>query len=98
MVLTAAITRNDTLYFSISAKSEWSGNVIFDTPRHKTVLNMPYDWPRINQFPEWFTVDKDQIYLVINEQAERRIRGNKMAEGIRMNIGSGNHLFVTFKL
>lgn len=89
-----AITRNDTLYFLISAKSEWSGKVIFDTPRHKTVLNMPYDWPRINQFPEWFTVDEDQIYKIQGEQSLKEVKGEELASGIEMKLNAGDHIFI----
>ena len=42
------------------------GRLLFDVPRHKTVMHMPIDWPRINQFPEWFTVQADRQYSIEN--------------------------------
>ncbi len=93
----SAIALNDSLFLSISAESEWEGKVIFDAQRHKTAMNMPYDWPRINQFPEWFTVEKDQIYQLENEQGPRRYNGEKMAKGIKISLGTGTQLFVVSK-
>lgn len=31
---------------------DWERKLVFDTPRHKTILNLPLDYLRINQFPE----------------------------------------------
>ncbi len=42
----------------------WSGRLRFDRPRHRDVLKLPLDYPRINQFPEWFTVEMDKRYRV----------------------------------
>ena len=39
-------------YFVISSQKEWKGKLIFDPIRHKTILHLPIDYPRINQFPE----------------------------------------------
>lgn len=90
----SAVTQNDSLYLLMSAESSWSGKVIFDTPRHNTALNLPYDWPRINQFPEWFTVVEDQTYLIKDKQSTSRIKGGKMTEGFNLSIEQGNHFFI----
>lgn len=41
--------------------SQWpyQGTLNFDIPRHSELLHMPRDYPRLNQFPEWFTVAAD---------------------------------------
>lgn len=51
-----AVRNGDTLYLSLTADQSWSGKLIFDRPRHKTLMHLPLDYPRINQFPEWFTL------------------------------------------
>ncbi|MCK5821839.1 MAG: hypothetical protein KAH17_08130, partial [Bacteroidales bacterium] len=89
-----ALTQNDSLYFSISADSAWTGKIIFDTQRHKTILNMPDDWPRINQFPEWFTVKGDQVYQVKMNEETKLIKGDLMAEGMSIQIEPGKHSIV----
>jgi dipeptidyl aminopeptidase/acylaminoacyl peptidase len=52
------------LFVSLSAEWPWSGTLRFDRPRHKAVMHLPFDYPRINQFPEWFTVDPLAKYEV----------------------------------
>ncbi|UCH14964.1 MAG: hypothetical protein JSV22_03110 [Bacteroidales bacterium] len=56
----------NTLKISLSSANNWEGRLIFDTPRHRTHMNLPFNWARINQFPEWFTVEEDSIYTIHN--------------------------------
>jgi hypothetical protein len=42
----------------------WSGKLCFDRPRHRSPIYLPLDYPRINQFPEWFTAGATQKYEV----------------------------------
>jgi hypothetical protein len=59
-----AVQDGDALKISLRSESDWEGKLIFDTPRHQTIMKMPLDWPRINQFPEWFTVKPGKRYMV----------------------------------
>ncbi|MEM9676200.1 MAG: hypothetical protein AAF992_26655, partial [Bacteroidota bacterium] len=49
-----AVREGDDLLLSLTTDQPWEGKLMFDSPRHQTVMNLPTDWPRINQFPEWF--------------------------------------------
>jgi hypothetical protein len=49
----------------VAKESDWKGSLVFDQPRHQTYFNMPVDYPRINSFSEWFTVDADKEYRLI---------------------------------
>jgi len=73
--VTAAPWRNDLLLGAVPlegsgirvylrAKYPWRGRLRFDRPRHRDYFHMPLDYPRINQFPEWFTVEKGTDYTV----------------------------------
>jgi hypothetical protein len=53
-----------TLYVHLEADQPWTGKLCFDEPRHLTHLKLPIDYPRLNQFPEWFTVDAAASYAV----------------------------------
>lgn len=81
----------DEVYVTLTADAPWSGRLIFDSPRHRTVLGLPFDWPRINQFPEWFTVDAQADYRVIDVDsgAERRVRGAELLEGWKIQLAPG---------
>jgi len=44
---------------------------------------LPIDYPRTNQFPEWFTVEADRAYEVsdVSAGSERRHTGEQLAAG-----------------
>ena len=65
-----------SLHISLSGEWLWSGTLRFDRARHKAVMHLPFDYPRINQFPEWFTVDPLARYEVrIGDAPARTVDG-----------------------
>ena len=73
---------------AIKADEPWQGRLIFDVPRHKTIMHMPVDWPRINQFPEWWTVKADKDYTVHEptSQSPKTYTGQQLHEGIPIDL------------
>ena len=68
----------------------WQGRLIFDKERHRVIMKLPLDYPRINQFPEWFTVNPERKYSIDEEGHEPEIfSGKEMAEGIPVKL---NHV------
>ncbi|MDB4583337.1 hypothetical protein N9164_09310, partial [Draconibacterium sp.] len=65
-VIIGAEKSGDETYIVITAEKEWQGKVVFDSQRHKTILNLPIDYPRINQFPEWFTAKEGEEYSIVS--------------------------------
>lgn len=59
-----AAVHGGKVYLSLSTENSWSGRIYFDSPRHRTVMKMPIDYPRINQFPEWFTISAETEYRI----------------------------------
>ena len=55
---------------------------------------MPLDWPRMNQFPEWFTVEREAEYVVEDRDAGTRdvYSGAQLIEGIPTQLGAGQEL------
>ena len=85
--------RGETLYVSLEAEEPWSGRLLFDTPRHKTVLHLPIDWPRINQFPEWFTVDGEATYAWVSKDKPRALYdGRTLARGVSVKLAAGQSM------
>lgn len=76
------------------AKQSWSGRIIFDTKRHQSAMGLPLDWPRINQFPEWFVVDDQRTYEVQNVSSGTitRFTGKALRAGIPMSLRPGVEL------
>ncbi|MBH45553.1 MAG: hypothetical protein CMC93_02930 [Flavobacteriaceae bacterium] len=78
-------------YFVISSKKEWKGKLIFDPIRHETILHLPIDYPRINQFPEWFTVDPNLNYKISSSHKSitGNFSGNELIQGIPLRLRGG---------
>ncbi len=97
-VIFGAVQEGDVLKISICAEKKWEGKILFDTPRHKTIMNMPLDWPRINQFPEWFTVESEKRYTVrdLTSDSKSTFTGKQLNEGITIHLqpGTERHLLV----
>ena len=89
-----AVRRGDSVFVVVEADSAWNGALRFDTPRHRDVLHLPWDWPRINSFPEWYTVEAGREYRVRDlrvRQAETR-RGDQLASGLPVRVRPGEQL------
>ena len=85
-----AVEEDGVLTLLLAADEPWTGRLVFDQPRHRTVMGMPADYPRINQFPEWFTVEEKGGYSVRTEGAEaREMNGKELREGLEVRLKAG---------
>jgi len=91
-VILGAVKEDETLKISIVARKPWQGKIIFDAPRHQTNMKMPLDWPRINQFPEWFTVRSGKIYTLrdLTSNANKAYTGQQLRQGITIELRPGS--------
>jgi len=82
------------LYVHLSADAEWEGSLRFDLPRHRTIWNLPFEYPRLNGTPEWFTVEPEGAYTVVNlDSGEESIHsGQQLADGLTATLGEGDTL------
>ena len=93
----AAFDRDsDTLYVHLAAQGDWQGRLHFDTPRHRTIWNLPTEYPRLNGSPEWYVVEPESTYQVTDlDTGEVKVySGQQLAEGlfITLNGARGNVL------
>ena len=90
--------RDGKLFISVSSDKAWKGILTFDYERHKEILHLPVDYPRINQFPEWFTVKDQKDYKLTdyNKKAKTQVTGEELRKGIEMSLsgGEGYHIVV----
>jgi hypothetical protein len=86
-----AVREGKALALVVGADSGWRGVVRFDVPRHATILHLPADWPRINSFPEWFTVDERTRYRVVDVASGRArvLTGSELVRGLPLEVGAG---------
>ncbi len=78
----------DTLYLAVHSPTAWEGQLFFDNARHSNEMNMPMDWPRINQFSEWYTIDPTGEYQLsdFQEGTSRKTGGVSFIEGIPFKL------------
>ena len=90
-----AVREGGRLYLSVSAGQSWEGRVIFDQPRHQLFLYLPLDYARINQFPEWFTIQAEKRYgLELSRGQKRELTGAQLEEGVPVKLTAGETLFI----
>ncbi len=83
----------------VAAEKDYSGRVIFDVERHRTVMKMPMDWPRINQFPEWFTVEAKAGYILSKAGVDKKTAcsGVELHRGLPVTLKAGEELKLTVR-
>lgn len=85
------------ILLSLSSDQDWNGKLYFDTQRYKENLNLPFDWARINQFPEWFTVERDKTYAVTVNGKTTSHSGEELASGLDLSIPGGESAVITVR-
>ncbi len=97
-VIFGAAFQDDKLYISLIAENDWDGLIKFDFSRSKVNMNLPIDYPRINQFPEWFVVSDDKKYRIefIGDSRTEVLEGKILMSGVPVKIDKSRayHLIV----
>jgi len=79
MQIGAVRQQDGSINVVIRSEWPWKGRLRFDRPRHRDYFHMPMDYPRINQMPEWFTVDRHSVYEVrIDNGKSQIIKGTEL--------------------
>lgn len=96
---TGAVLRDDGLYITVSAEQEYRGQLTFDRPRHREWLHLPLDYPRINQFPEWFTADGDDEYRLVSTSPDLRgsVSGEELLAGLPLELQAGQTCYIVLR-
>jgi hypothetical protein len=85
-IRTGAVRRGDRLYLSIEGPSPL--RMVFDRARHLRVLNFDKNYVRLNEFPEWYTVDENTLYRLRRGDSPELVRlGSELIAGITMEPG-----------
>lgn len=81
-------TTTDTLFIYIEVNEPWSGKLMFDYPRHIVHLGLPINYPRLNEWPEWFVVDEAREYRVIDLQSneKKKVSGKTLRQGLKLEL------------
>jgi hypothetical protein len=84
-----AVREGERLYVALDAPSGWTGRLRFDHARHRRELNFRRNYVRLNEWPEWFTVDESRLYRLTDAEGRQEVRlGSELKAGIAV-AGSG---------
>jgi hypothetical protein len=88
-VRVGAVRHGERLVVSVSAPAARPGQLVqFDFARHRRVMNLDRNLVRLNEFPEWFTVDENTLYRVGRPGAQGAVRlGSELIAGITLEPG-----------
>ena len=91
-----AIPMEDGILISMVSDKDWDGKIKLDHKRHQSIFKLPMDYPRINQLPEWFTVDKGKKYRVTfsKGQTANTYSGEELMEGIKISLEKGHQVSI----
>jgi hypothetical protein len=90
-----AVREGERLHVSLEAPAEWKGKLHFDYARHRRSLNFRRNYVRLNEWPEWFTVDENTVYRVTDGRGRETLHlGSELKDGIEV-AGSGRFVVET---
>jgi hypothetical protein len=80
-----ASRQGDRLFVSVEGPPGWKGKLHFDYARHRRALNFARNYVRLNEWPEWFTVDENTLYRVADGSGRERLwLGSDLKDGIEV--------------
>jgi hypothetical protein len=89
---------NDELRLSITCKNDWTGKIVIDKPRHSEIMHLPIDYPRINQFPEWFTAETGKEYKLISSSGKDVVvKGEELTAGYEITLKENETRYLIIK-
>ena len=99
-IIIGAVYKNNELFILIKSEGEWKGKILFDPKRYKNILKLPIDYPRINQFPQWYIIKPQIQYKVKNFTTNSTIRyeGSFLEKGIFIELNPNNTYRLKFKV
>ncbi|MEN6601541.1 MAG: hypothetical protein ABFD86_03935 [Bryobacteraceae bacterium] len=85
-----AVQQDGTLYVSLRSGKAWTGKLAFDYARHRRELNLRKNYVRLNEWPEWFTVDENTLYTVQKARgAAQLLLGSELKNGLALQLAAG---------
>ncbi|MGQ9620958.1 MAG: hypothetical protein ACUVTX_08250 [Bacteroidales bacterium] len=94
-----AIYDSGELKIAVSCENGWTGRIKFNLPGYKEKMHMPIDYPRINQFQQWFVPEPDNLYkFYFNHGATKTFTGSNLIKGIPLSIKPGEELLIKCKI
>jgi hypothetical protein len=89
----------DGIKVAVSCGNAWNGKIKFDSPRYRDKMHMPVDYPRINQFQQWFTVEKEKKYEVVffPKGKKKSYTGEELVNGLQLSLKQDQEILFTVR-
>ena len=86
-----AVPHEACLTVALAAGRDWSGRVIFDAPRHRLHFGLPLNYPRLNEWPEWFAAEPGRRYELDDSGGEVSgvHDGTALSDGLGLRLAAG---------
>lgn len=99
-VVFGAYLEDNVLYIAMRSGEDWEGALHFGEERRKAILNLPMDYPRINQFPEWYILDPGKEYRVsgLTSRSLKIISGQELSEGLPIPLKGNIPVWIKVEL
>ena len=82
-----AAARDDVLCVLLSSDKPWQGTLHLDYPRHRMHMGLAVNYPRLNEFPEWYTVEPARLYGVsVNGKDLPAMLGDDLIRGLPIQV------------
>jgi hypothetical protein len=83
-----AVRVKNRLLVNVHTGEDWSGRLCFDYARHRRELNLRKNYVRLNEWPEWFTVEENRLYKIIDpDSTNKEIRlGSELKAGLLLSL------------
>lgn len=85
-VMYGAVTEKNAVYITLSSPKAWSGKLVFGGQWHKQNLHLPFDYPRINQFQEWFPIEANKSYELTIDGKSLKVKGSVLLAGYPLQL------------
>ena len=80
-----AVRHGERLLVSVEGPRGWTGHLHFDHARHRRDLNFDGNHVRLNEWPEWFTVDETRLDRLVDAAGRDEVHlGSELVAGIRV--------------
>ena len=84
-----AVREGSQLVVGIRSATPWTGKLRLDWARHGRILHLKKNYARLNEWPEWFTVDETRLYRIQTAAGGEEIRlGSELKAGIAVSAGA----------
>lgn len=81
-----AVVDDKTLYLTLSTSRTWKGKLHFGKKWHQEYLKMPVDYPRINQFQEWYPIEPRINYQLTISNQSKTVIGEELLKGYSLEV------------